>query len=168
MNSRVPLRLLAAVFLTLSGSSCKTWNKHFGKDQASDGYTSASAEGGYNPYPGSSGTPSYQEYQPSQPQPSQPQYQTYTPPQQQQSYAPSPDYTPSPDYSAPPSSPAPKKKKSTSTGTKSSRGGSSYTVKGGDTLYRIARNKGTTVSKIKSANGLTSDLIRPGQTLKIP
>ena len=44
----------------------------------------------------------------------------------------------------------------------------SYVVKKGDTLSGIARKYGTTVSKIKSANGLKSDMIRDGKSLRIP
>lgn len=43
-----------------------------------------------------------------------------------------------------------------------------YTVKSGDTLGKIAKKQHTTVSAIKKANGLRSDMIRPGQKLKIP
>jgi len=43
-----------------------------------------------------------------------------------------------------------------------------YTVKSGDVLERIARNHGTTVNAIKSANGLRTDRINVGQKLKIP
>jgi len=43
-----------------------------------------------------------------------------------------------------------------------------YTVVSGDTLNKLSSQFGTTVSAIKSANGLTSDLIRVGQTLTIP
>ena len=42
-----------------------------------------------------------------------------------------------------------------------------HTVKKGDTLYDIARKYKTTVSKIKSLNGLKSNIIRPGQKLKL-
>lgn len=42
------------------------------------------------------------------------------------------------------------------------------TVKKGDTLSSIARRYGTSVSKIKAANGLKSDTIRDGATLTIP
>jgi D-gamma-glutamyl-meso-diaminopimelic acid endopeptidase CwlS len=37
----------------------------------------------------------------------------------------------------------------------------------GDTLYGIALKNKTTVAKIKAASGLKSDLIRPGQKLKL-
>ncbi len=43
-----------------------------------------------------------------------------------------------------------------------------YTVIRGDTLYAIARRFGTTVEVLRRANGLGSDLIRPGQRLLIP
>lgn len=61
-----------------------------------------------------------------------------------------------------------KKKSSSKSGGKSSRKGGSYTIKKGDNLGSIARRHGTTVSKLKAANGLSSDLIRAGKTLKIP
>jgi len=44
----------------------------------------------------------------------------------------------------------------------------SYTIKKGDTLSAIARKHGTTVSKLKAANGMSSDFIREGKSLKIP
>ena len=57
----------------------------------------------------------------------------------------------------------------TSTTKKSSgSSGGSYTVVKGDSLYAIARRKGTTVAKLKSANGLSGDLLSIGQKLKIP
>lgn len=43
-----------------------------------------------------------------------------------------------------------------------------YKVKSGDSLSVIAAKYHTSVSKIKKANGLRSDLIRIGQVLKIP
>ena len=43
-----------------------------------------------------------------------------------------------------------------------------YVVKNGDTLSSIAQDKEITVETIKWANDLTSDLVRPGQTLDIP
>ncbi len=61
-----------------------------------------------------------------------------------------------------------KKKTSSKSGSKSSRKGGSYTIKSGDNLGSIARRNGTTVAKLKAANGLSSDNIRAGKTLKIP
>ncbi len=43
-----------------------------------------------------------------------------------------------------------------------------YTVKSGDTLHRIAKRFGTTVKGIESANGLSTTRIKVGQKLKIP
>ena len=43
-----------------------------------------------------------------------------------------------------------------------------HLVKKGDTLWGLARKYGTTVSKIKKANGLRSDVIRAGKTYLIP
>jgi LysM repeat protein len=43
-----------------------------------------------------------------------------------------------------------------------------YKVRSGDTLSEIADRHRTTVSKIKKANGLRNNTIRPGQVLKIP
>jgi hypothetical protein len=59
--------------------------------------------------------------------------------------------------------PSPVRKVSGSSG---SRG--THTIRPGDTLGGIARKYGTTVAKLKAANGLKSDLIRAGKTLKIP
>ena len=43
----------------------------------------------------------------------------------------------------------------------------SYVVKSGDTLWSIATSKGLTVTGLKTLNGLSSDVIIVGQTLKV-
>ena len=48
------------------------------------------------------------------------------------------------------------------------RSGTSYTVKGGDSLAKIARELGSKVDWIRNANRLSSDIIYPGQELFIP
>ena len=48
---------------------------------------------------------------------------------------------------------------------------STYTVKAGDTLWDIAQNQlgnGSRYKEIMALNGLTSDVIQPGQVLKLP
>lgn len=48
------------------------------------------------------------------------------------------------------------------------RTGTTYSVKSGDTLARIARDLGSKVEWIRNANRLASDVIYPGQELFIP
>ena len=43
-----------------------------------------------------------------------------------------------------------------------------YTVQPGDTLSKIAQEGGVTIDLLRSANGLQGDLIRVGQTLRVP
>lgn len=42
-----------------------------------------------------------------------------------------------------------------------------YTVKPGDSLYKIAKRYDTTVSLLKKSNGLKTDVIQPGAKLKV-
>lgn len=46
--------------------------------------------------------------------------------------------------------------------------GKTYTVKKGDSLWKIAQKFGTTVYKLKRANKLSDDIIYPGQEIIIP
>jgi hypothetical protein len=55
-----------------------------------------------------------------------------------------------------------------STASSGGGGGNKVTVKSSDTLYGLARKYGTTVAKIKAANGLKGDSIRDGTRLTIP
>ncbi|HEY1081027.1 MAG TPA: LysM peptidoglycan-binding domain-containing protein [Prosthecobacter sp.] len=163
---------LAAVCSLLA--SCQNGQNPFGQKSSggSDPYVSNYGnDGGYNPYPGQSGYAqggggsSY----------SAPTYTPPPAPAEADPYAFSaPSSTPKTSTSSGRSSSGSSKKTASSSRPKSStkstakKSGGSYKVAKGDTLYGIARKRGTTVAKIKSANGLSSDMIRPGQSLKIP
>lgn len=43
-----------------------------------------------------------------------------------------------------------------------------YKVQGGDSLFKIAQAHHTTATAVRSANGLKSDVIQPGQVLRLP
>lgn len=64
-------------------------------------------------------------------------------------------YTPPPPRPAPAPKPTPPKARY-------------HTVAKGDTLFGISRRYGVSVTQLKSTNGLRSDLIRIGQTLRVP
>lgn len=53
-------------------------------------------------------------------------------------------------------------------GISSAEASTQYTIKKGDTLYRIADKNELTVSQLKQLNNLSSSLIYPGNTLTIP
>ena len=66
---------------------------------------------------------------------------------------------------------APKPAKSTGTktgGPAAPDSDGTYTVKSGDNLGSIAKRHGTTVAKLREANGLKTDQIKVGQKLKVP
>jgi LysM repeat protein len=71
-------------------------------------------------------------------------------------------YEPAQTYTAPPSTPY------SSAPAASGGSGRTVTVQSGDTLTSIAKRNGTSVSALRSANGLTGDLIRVGQKLTLP
>lgn len=150
-------------------ASCENGKSPFGQSGGSDPYVSNYGnDGGYNPYPGQPGYAQGGSYTPA---PSTP---TYTPPPAPIEADPyafnAPSSAPStPSYTAPKKSTSSSKPKAkTSSKSTAKKSGGSYKVVKGDTLYGIARKRSTTVAKIKSANGLSSDVIRPGQSLKIP
>ncbi|MCS7087265.1 MAG: LysM peptidoglycan-binding domain-containing protein [Thermoflexales bacterium] len=51
---------------------------------------------------------------------------------------------------------------------RSARSARTHVVQAGETLFRIAQRYGTTVEALRAANGLRSNLIVPGQVLRIP
>lgn len=85
---------------------------------------------------------------------------------------PVPGQAPSERVAVLPQQPAPKEKsgggQAASPAATPATVGGTYTVVAGDTLHGIARKTGAGTEAIKQANGLTSGLIRIGQTLKIP
>ena len=160
------LRTLVLSTICLVLASCENT-----KSTSSDPYASNYGnDGHYNPYPGQSGyasgsAPTYQK----PPMPVEPE-----PPADPYAFSATKKTTPSnppasnPKKTIASSSSAKKKSNPSKSTTKKSSSGSRYAVSKGDTLYGIALKKKTTVAKLKAANGLKNDLIRPGQSLKIP
>lgn len=159
-------RHLPALLVPLLLASCKSTNDTGYEDPYVANFAT---DGGYNPYPGSTGG-GYEQPAPAAPTYTAPSTPSYEAPPAADDYAFDAPSKPAPAPSKPKtssSSGSTAKKKTTSTAKKATSS-PTHTVARGDTLYGLARKYGTTVSKIKSANGLSGDLIRQGQKLKIP
>lgn len=163
-------KAIASLVLTCLLASCNNGSSSFKRSTGiEDPYVSNyPSDGGYNPYPGQPGRIAGRETT----------YETPIAPVEADPYAfnaPSaPLSTSSSSSTAKTKTTAAAPKKGSSTKGKSSSGvakkstsPSTHTVTKGDTLYAIALKNKTTVAKIKAANGLSSDLIRPGQKLKL-
>ncbi len=168
ISSRLPrpLLLLGVTMGCVVVSSCSSSNNSAGQTGGGNSaYASYPSDGHYNPYPtsGQNTAPRYQEYTEAPP----------PPPPTTSASKPKASSTSSSNAMAS-NSTAKKttKKKSTTASntasTKTTSSGTVHVVKPKDSLWSIAKKYHTTVSKLKSANGLTSDLIRDGKKLKIP
>lgn len=73
--------------------------------------------------------------------------------------------SPPPSVYKPPPAPTPPKPKAPTPKKPQTR---YHNIAKGDTLWGISRRYKVSIPAIKTANGLSSDLIRPGQTLRIP
>lgn len=164
--STARLLVLASISATLM--SCQNGLNKSGSSGSDPYVSNYPADGGYNPYPDQPGTLAG----------SAPTYEQPVAPVEADPYAfNAPTSTPTRSTSSSSSSTPKKtvtsssKPKSSSTKSKSTAKKSStpstHTVVKGDTLYGLALKNKTTVAKIKAANGLKSDLIRPGQKLKM-
>ena len=173
---RLPILLLAVILSsTVFLTSCNSDKKQAASQYATNGsYATYPSDGHYNPYPtGSKPAPTsatnsqFQEYTEAPPPPSQPKKSSTTASTTSTKKKKSPTTGTSTSKTA-----STTKKKSTDSTTKSKTtspaSGTTYIVKQSETLYGIAHKNHVTVSKLKSVNNLTSDIIHPGMKLKIP
>lgn len=155
--------ILLTLGLALLTTSCKT---------NSGGKTVAKANPYQsNPYYGPSGSTygsSTSDYSSTASSSAYPTYSesTYTPPSVTAPSIPSVPSTPT--YSGPAATNTYTSPPASNPYTPSAVSSSSHTVAGGENLYRISLKHNTSVAAIKSANGLSTDTIHPGQTLRIP
>jgi len=160
-------RFFAIASILLGLVSCQNGRNPFNKSSGvEDPYVGNYAnDGGYNPYPDQpghvvAGAPTYE--QPVAPVEADPYAFNAT-----SAAASKPSSSGSTPKKATSTSSNPKSSSTRKSTAKKSSGSSIHTVGKGDTLYGIALKNKTTVAKIKAANGLKSDLIRPGQKLKL-
>ena len=140
------LPLLGLAVLTTSCKSTKTASTN--AYQNNPYYSSSGGNTtNYSSTPSTSSYPSYSE-------------NTYTPPTSVPSVPSVPTYN-QPAYSAPAAS-------TSAPVSYSGSGSKTHKVASGENLYRISQQHGTTVAAIQSANDLSGDKIRSGQTLVIP
>ncbi len=141
----LPLALIAAV--AVGTSSCELLKRKEAAPTAYDPYGQSANPYGQapapNPYAQAPAANPYAQAPASNP------YGSYEAPA---ASAPAPAYDAAPSAPVAPTAPS----------------GGSVTVKGGDTLTGIAKRHGTSVAALRSANGLTGDLIKVGQMLNLP
>lgn len=170
------LRSACALAIALGVSSCKT-----SSNGGNNAYASSDG-GGFNPYPGPGSTSQNGSLLAPG---SHPQYAEAPPPPPPGFDGPSEHFQPAPtkrSSSGNSSSGSTKSKSKTKSKSGSSTvsssagkkkggytysGGSVHTVTKGDTLYAIAANNKTTVAKLKALNRLKSNIVSPGQKIKV-
>jgi len=172
LSSQV-LRSVCAVAMAIGVSSCKT------SSSGGNGAYASSDGGGFNPYPGPGSTAQNGSLLAPG---AQPQYAEAPPPPPPGFDGPSEHFQPAPSPSKRSSSGSGSTKAKSKTKSKSSTvsssagkkkggytfsGGSVHTVTKGDTLYAIAVNNKTTVAKLKTLNRLKSNIVSPGQKIKV-
>ncbi len=173
------LRLACIAVAALGLASCQNGNKGGGSPYAS------SEGGGYNPYPSGGGgaattgslTPSGNQPQYAEAPPPPPP--GYDRPSEHFETEPAPRHHTSSSGSGHSSSKSTKSKGKGKTSVASSSsskkgkggyvasGGNVHTVTKGDTLYGIATHNHTTVAKLRTLNHMKSNVVSPGQKIKV-